>query len=298
VQHTTTYRYAKPVRFGQHRVMFRPRSGHDLQVLDASVETNVPSTIDWVQDTQSNWVTLVTPSSSATELRIACSFRVSHRGVRGINELPLARHARRWPFDYSVDERRDLGALLDRHYPDPEGRLFEWSRPFLAPSVRPDTRELLTSIAASIKAGFRYESRDDEGTQTPDDTLQRGAGSCRDFALLMIEVVRRLGIAARFVSGYLYDPALDQGADEGRETDVSGAGATHAWLHAYLPGAGWVPFDPTNALFGGSSLIRVAYARDPSLATPLTGSWFGDPGAFTGMEVEVSVRRVRLAEAA
>ncbi len=298
VQHTTTYRYAKPVRFGQHRVMFRPRSGHDLQVLDASVETNVPSTIDWVQDTQSNWVTLVTPRSSAAELRIACSFRVSHRGVRGINELPLARHAQRWPFDYSADERRDLGALLERHYPDPEGRLFEWSRPFLAPSVRPDTRELLTSIAASIKAGFRYESRDDEGTQTPEETLQRGAGSCRDFALLMIEVVRRLGIAARFVSGYLYDPALDEGADEGKEADVSGAGATHAWLHAYLPGAGWVPFDPTNALFGGSSLIRVAYARDPSLATPVTGNWFGDPSAFSGMEVAVSVRRVRLAEAA
>jgi transglutaminase-like putative cysteine protease len=298
VQHTTTYRYAKPVRFGQHRVMFRPRTGHDIHVLDASIETNVPSKIDWVQDTQSNWVTLVTPSSGAAELKIDCRFRISHRGVRGINDLPLAPHARRWPFDYSADERRDLGALLDRHYPDPEGRLFEWSRPFLAPSVRPDTRELLTSIAASIKAQFRYESRDDEGTQTPDETLQRGAGSCRDFALLMIEVVRRLGIAARFVSGYLYDPDLDQGADEGQEVDVSGAGATHAWLHAYLPGAGWVPFDPTNALFGGSSLIRVAYARDPSLATPLTGSWFGDPGAFTGMEVAVSVRRVPRAEAA
>ena len=162
--------------------------------------------------------------------------------------------------------------------------------------MRPDTRELLTSIAASIKAGFRYESRDAEGTQTPEETLQRGAGSCRDFALLMIEVVRRLGIAARFVSGYLYDPSLDQGADEDQEEDVSGAGATHAWLHAYLPGAGWVPFDPTNALFGGSSLIRVAYARDPSLAAPLTGNWFGDAGAFTGMDVAVSVRRVGRAE--
>lgn len=288
VQHTTTYRYAKPVRFSQHRVMFRPRSGHDIQVLGASLECNVRSKIDWVQDTQSNWVTLVTPGSASSELTIDCRFRISHRGVRGINDLPLARSAQRWPFDYTADERRDLGALLERHYPDPDGRLFEWSRPFLAPSVRPDTRELLTSIAAAIKSGFRYEPREDEGTQTPQQTLERGAGSCRDFALLMMEVVRRLGIAARFVCGYLYDPALDNGDDEG----ISGAGATHAWLHAYLPGAGWVPFDPTNALFGGSSLIRVAYARDPALAEPLTGNWFGDADAFTGMEVAVSVRRV------
>ena len=268
--------------------MFRPRTGHDIHVLDAGVEVNVPSQIDWVQDTQSNWVTLVTPTGASDELRIHCHFRISHRGVRGVNDLPLAPHARRWPFDYTLDERRDLGAMLERHYPDPDGRLFEWCRPFLAPAVRPDTRELLTSIAAAIQAGFRYESRDEAGTQTPDETLKRGAGTCRDLALLMMEVVRRLGMAARFVSGYLYDPSVDNVADGG----LAGAGATHAWLHVYLPGAGWVPFDPTNALFGGSSLIRVAYARDPDLAAPVSGRWFGDPNDFTGMEVSVNVRRV------
>jgi transglutaminase-like putative cysteine protease len=287
VEHTTTYRYARPVRFGQHRVMFRPRSGHDIHVLSAGVDLNVPSQVDWVQDTQSNWVTLITPTDSCDELRIHCRFSISHGGVRGINELPLASHARRWPFDYSSDERRDLGAMLERHYPDPEGRLFEWCRPFLAPAVRPDTRELLTSIATSIRSGFRYESRDEPGTQTPDETLRRGAGSCRDFALLMMEVARRLGMAARFVSGYLYDPSVDNAGDAG----VIGAGATHAWLHIYLPGAGWVPFDPTNALFGGSSLIRVAYARDADLAAPVSGRWFGDPSGFVGMEVSVKVRR-------
>jgi transglutaminase-like putative cysteine protease len=141
----------------------------------------------------------------------------------------------------------------------------------------------------AIKSGFRYVERDEEGTQTPDETLKLGSGSCRDFALLMMEAVRRLGMAARFVSGYLYDPALDEGPDEG----IVGAGATHAWLHVYLPGAGWVPFDPTNSIFGGSSLIRVAFARDPRLAAPLTGSWFGGAGDFQGMEVKVAVKRVR-----
>jgi transglutaminase-like putative cysteine protease len=288
VEHVTHYRYAKPVRFGEHRLMFRPRAGHDIQVLDADVAVNVPARIDWMLDTQSNSVTLVTPESMAAELKIECRFRITHHGMLGAKELPLAAHARRWPFDYTADERRDLGALLEPHYTDPDGRLFEWMRPFLAPAVRPDTRELLISMTDAIKSGFRYVARDDEGTQTPDETLKLGSGSCRDFALLMMEAVRRLGMAARFVSGYLYDPALDEGADEG----IVGAGATHAWLHVYLPGAGWVPFDPTNSIFGGASLIRVAFARDPRLAAPLTGSWFGGAGDSRGMEVKVSVKRV------
>ena len=292
IEHVTTYRYAQPVRFGQHRVMFRPRTGNDIRLLDARIDVNVPSQIDWVLDTYSNSVTLVQPQQHAAELQIRCSIRIEHDGVRGVRELPLAPHAQRWPFDYTADERRDLGSLLERHYPDPKGRLFEWCRPFLAPTVRPDTRELLMSIASTIKTGFRYETRDAEGTQTPDETLQRGAGTCRDFALLMMEVVRRLGMAARFVSGYLYDPALDAGEGSAADAVISGAGATHAWLHVYLPGAGWVPFDPTNALFGGSNLIRVAYARDPGLAEPVVGSWFGEAQVFREMTVHVGVRSI------
>lgn len=289
VEHVTHYRYAKPVRFGEHRLMFRPRAAHDVHVLEADVEVNVPARIDWVLDTQSNSVTVITPESGADELRIRAWFRIQHYGLQGAHDLPLAPHAQRWPFDYTPDERRDLGALLEPHHADPDGRLYEWMRPFLAPAVRPDTRELLTSMTQAIKSGLRYEARDEEGTQAPDETLRKGSGSCRDFALLMMEAVRRLGIAARFVSGYLYDPALDQGDDEG----LVGAGATHAWVDAYLPGAGWVPFDPTNSVFGGPRLIRVAYARDPRLAAPLTGSWYGDPDDYQGMDVSVDVRRVR-----
>jgi transglutaminase-like putative cysteine protease len=288
VEHVTHYRYRRPVRFGEHRLMFRPRAAHDLQIYTADVEVNMPARIDWVLDTQSNSVTVITPESASDELRIRCSFRIAHTGLLGTDELPLAAHAQRWPFDYSADERRDLGAMLEPHYPDPSGRLYEWMRPFLAPAVRPDTRELLTSMTEAIKSGLKYETRDEEGTQTPDETLTKGSGSCRDFALLMIEAVRRLGIAARFVSGYLYDPALDQGEDAG----VVGGGATHAWLDAYLPGAGWVSFDPTNSAYRGPSLIRVAFARDPRLAAPLGGSWFGDPSDYLGMDVRVDVKRV------
>ncbi|MEP6609153.1 MAG: transglutaminase family protein [Burkholderiaceae bacterium] len=287
VEHVTTYRYHKPVRFGQHRLMFRPREGHDVQVVEAGLEVNVPARIDWMQDTQSNSVTLVTPQAMAAELKLECHFRIEQHRVNSAQDLPLAPHAQRWPFDYSADERFDLSAMLEPHYPDPDGRLYEWMRPYLSQASRPDTKELLMSMAEAIKSGLKYEVRNEEGTQTPDETLTRGSGSCRDYALLMMEAVRRLGMAGRFVSGYLYDPALDTGADAG----VVGAGATHAWLDVYLPGAGWVPFDPTNAVFKGTNLIRVAFARDPKLAAPLTGSWFGNPSDYVGMDVKVSVRR-------
>ncbi|MGH6612185.1 MAG: transglutaminase family protein [Burkholderiaceae bacterium] len=288
VEHVTTYRYHKPVRFGQHRLMFRPREGHDVQVIEANVDVNLPARVDWVLDTQSNSVTLVTPQSESAELRIECRFKIEQQRVSGAQDLPLASHAQRWPFDYSAEERRDLGALLEPHYLDPDGRLYEWMRPFLLKTERPDTKQLLMSMVQAVKNDLTYEVRDEESTQTPDETLNKCSGSCRDYALLMIEAVRRLGMAGRFVSGYLYDPSLDTGASEG----VIGAGSTHAWLDVYLPGAGWVTFDPTNATAGSPNLIRVAFARDPKLAAPLTGSWFGDASDYAGMEVNVAVHRV------
>jgi transglutaminase-like putative cysteine protease len=137
----------------------------------------------------------------------------------------------------------------------------------------------------AVKRDFAYSGRDSEGTRSPLETLERGGGSCRDFALLLIEAVRCLGFGARFVSGYLYDPILD-----GAEGDaVKGAAATHAWAEIYLPGAGWVEYDPTNGIVAGENLIRVAVSRDPSQAIPVDGSFIGDPESFLGMDVEVTV---------
>jgi transglutaminase-like putative cysteine protease len=140
-----------------------------------------------------------------------------------------------------------------------------------------------------IRDNFGYQARDEEGTQTPLRTIELGTGSCRDFALLMMEAVRRLGMATRFVSGYLYDASLDTAAAGGQ--GAVGAGSTHAWLQVYLPGAGWVPFDPTNNLVGGNQLIRVGVTRDPSHAAPIAGSWFGPPNSYLGLTSTVSVRR-------
>ena len=286
IVHTTIYHYQQPVSFGEHRVMFRPRDSHDLRVLATDLEVSPESIVRMIQDPHSNSVALVQPLESATELRIICSFTIEHAHTNNL-ELPLAPSAEVFPFAYSVEERFDLEQYLRPHHDDPGGHLTAWARQFIRTDGLTGTRDLLVKMNQFIRDNFGYAARDEQGTQTPQETLKLSTGSCRDFALLMMEAVRRLGIATRFVSGYLYDPALDGGEAD----NTVGAGATHAWLQAYLPGAGWVPFDPTNNLLGGNQLIRVGVARDPSQAAPIAGSWYGENGDYLGMTVNVVVHR-------
>ncbi|CAM5795612.1 transglutaminase family protein [Rhizobacter sp. Root404] len=286
IVHTTVYHYQNPVTFGEHRVMFRPRDSHDLRVLATDLQVSPEAMVRMIQDPHSNSVALVQPLVPADELKIVCSFAIEHAHTNNL-ELPLAPSAEVFPFAYSLDERFDLENYLRPNHDDPGGHLTAWARQFIRTDGLTGTRDLLVKMNEFIRVNFRYAERDEEGTQTPQATLKLNSGSCRDFALLMMEAARRLGIATRFVSGYLYDPALDGGDDAG----TVGAGSTHAWLQAYLPGAGWVPFDPTNNLLGGNQLIRVGVARDPSQAAPIAGSWYGEPGDYLGMTVNVAVKR-------
>ena len=290
IVHTSVYKYRQPVRFGEHRVMFRPRDSHDLRVLATDLQVSPEANVRMIQDPHSNSVALVQPLAAADELKIVCGFVIEHAHTDSL-ELPLAPRAEIFPFAYSLEERFDLETYLRPHHDDPGGHLTAWARQFIRTDGYTATRNLLVHMNQFIRDNFRYAARDEEGTQTPQETLQLSTGSCRDFALLMMEAARRLGIATRFVSGYLYDPALDDGnAEEGSIATV-GAGATHAWLQAYLPGAGWVPFDPTNNLLGGNQLIRVGVARDPSQAAPIAGVWYGEADDYLGMTVNVAVRR-------
>ena len=290
ITHTTVYRYAKPVTFGEHRVMFRPRESHDLRVLATDLEVSPDALVRMIQDPYSNSVALVQPQGEATELKIVCSFTIEHAHSNNL-ELPLSPSAEFFPFAYSVDERFDLEHYLRPHHDDPDGKLTAWARQFIRTDGPTGTRDLLVQMNQHIRDELTYIARDEEGTQSPLITLARGSGSCRDFALLMMEAARRLGVATRFVSGYLYDPSLDAAAEEG-DANVVGAGSTHAWLQAYLPGAGWVPFDPTNNLLGGYHLVRVGVSRDPKQAAPISGSWYGEPDAYLGLDVEVHVKRI------
>ncbi len=282
IRHRTTYRYARPVQLGRHRLMFRPRGSHDMRVLDTKLVISPPATaVRWLHDVFGNSVALVEFDVSAAELMFESNVLVAHFGLDA-PACPVEEYAATYPFSYSVEDIPDLGRTIERHYPDPDHQVDLWAKQFLSGGV--ETLPLLQRMTHAIKESFTYQARDAEGTQSPVETMRLRQGSCRDFALLLMEAARSLGFAARFVSGYLYDPSVD-----GAEAGTVGAGATHAWAEIYLPGAGWVEFDPTNGIIGGKNLIRVAVTRDPSQAVPVAGQWFGAANDYLGMSVEVRV---------
>ncbi|HEY7384823.1 MAG TPA: transglutaminase family protein [Beijerinckiaceae bacterium] len=286
VRHSTVYRYARPVTFGPHRLMLRPRDSHDLRLVRTELTLSPPAQMRWLHDVFGNSVAIANFTAEGSELRIES---VLHLERYALDQpvFELEDDASTYPFVYSSEDRTDLGRLLERHTPDPGGVIDGWARGFVK-EKQTDSLALLADINGSIKEQLAYEPRNEEGTQTPIETLERGSGTCRDFAFLMIEAARSLGFGARFVTGYLYDPKLDTGGDDG----TRGAGATHAWCEIYLPGAGWVEYDPTNAIIGGAALLRVAVTRDPSQASPISGSFEGGQGDYQGMSVEVTVTRV------
>ncbi len=282
VRHSTIYRYARPVEFGRHRLMLRPRDSHDLRLAGAELTLSPPGNVRWVHDVFGNSVALVDFSQPAQELSIVST--LSHRTLcaAASRNFPIDPEAELYPFVYSSDDRTDLGRLLERHYPDPRGMVDEWAKQF-APMRPSGTLNVLASMNKAIHDDFAYVAREEEGTRSPIETIELKSGSCRDFALLFIEAARSLGFGARFVSGYLYDPALDGG------NVMQGAGATHAWAEVYLPGAGWVEYDPTNGVIAGENLIRVAVTRDAAQAVPIAGSFQGAAQDYLGMQVEVTV---------
>ena len=285
VSHKTVYRYAKPVRFGDHRMMLRPRDSHDLRLHDTALTLSPPGAVHWLHDAFGNSIAVASFRDPAAELVVHSTFKAEHFPLPERSfALEIEPYARTYPFSYSIEDIPDLGRAVERHYADPEHRVDEWTRRILRGAHTNATADILLAITKAIKAEFAYEQREEMGTQSPADTLARGAGTCRDFALFMMEAVRCLGLAARFVSGYLYDETLIDAPSA-----MVGGGATHAWVQVYLPGAGWTEFDPTNALVGGRNLIRVAVTRDPAQAIPLAGTYVGAREDFLGMTVEVVV---------
>jgi transglutaminase-like putative cysteine protease len=281
VRHVTTYRYRRPVEFGEHRMMFRPQESYDQRLLDMQLYIR-PEPIDlrWIHDTFGNCVAIARFGELSDELRFESRVHLEHL-PQNVPEFRMEAYARTYPFTYGPEEMPDLARSIERHYFDPDHEIDRWVRQFLDRDGETPTGELLMTITHAIKESFTYMHRHETGTQDPITTLKTGRGTCRDFAVLMMEAVRALGLAARFVSGYLYTPA-----GGGRV----GGGNTHAWVQVYLPGAGWLEFDPTNGIIGNRDLIRVAVARDPRQAIPLFGTWVGTRGDHLGMTVEVDVQ--------
>lgn len=286
IEHTTTYSYANPVTFGKHRAMFLPRPAAIGRLVNWSARTSVPSTIRWTVDALGNNVTEMEFSEPASELTFSLRSSGIHYGIGSVENYALEPRAETVPMQYTPDEWTDLLGYIHPHAEDPDGAVAAWAKSFVADN-RDGAIDVLQRMLDAFRDGFTYQARAAEGTQPPGETLRTKSGTCRDYAWLMIEALRRLNFAARFVSGYLYDAALD-GAEAGRV----GSGATHAWLAVYLPGAGWRHYDPTNRISDGYDLIPVAIARHPGQAVPLEGSWFGDASDYLGMSVKVTVRKI------
>jgi transglutaminase-like putative cysteine protease len=286
VKHVTTYNYATPVGLGEHRMMLRPRDSNDQRLLDATLQIEPrPHELRWIHDVFDNCVAIATFTGDTRRLRVENNLTLEHTFLEG-PEFQMEDRARFYPFAYDSDEIPDLARLVERHYPDPARELDHWVRRFLRQGRPTETGALLMTLTYAIKEGLSYERRIAKGTRSPLQTLASGRGTCRDFAVLMMEAARTLGFAARFVSGYIYVPDRDIGESH------LGGGSTHAWCQIYLPGAGWVEFDPTNGIVGSRDLIRVAVAREAHQAIPLHGSYFGEAADFEDMEVSVLVRQL------
>jgi len=280
IRHQTTYRYRVATEFGVHKLMLRPRESRNLRLIKHELELSPAATVTWANDVFGNAVATASFQDLAHKLVID-SFVELDLDVGQWPVFDIAASAANYPFLLTEDEMVDLGALRLQSYLDSEGKLQAWAQGFVSGSST-NTLALLKDLNAGVAARVSYEIRETDEAQTPTETLSRNQGSCRDFAVLFVDAVRSLGFGARIVSGYLFDPDLNAVGSEG-------AGSTHAWAEVYVPGAGWIGFDPTNRSVGGFNLIPVAVARHIRQTMPISGSFVGSPDAFDTMAVSVQV---------
>ena len=277
IRHLTTYRYVRPVAFGEHRMMLRPRDTDDQRVIEANIEIRPqPAGLRFVLDDLGNQVGIAHFSGAAQELCVN-SIVCLEQSPPQVAAHDLEAHAASFPFDYSPRESADLALCLERDGTYPEDEVGHWARQLLPPGESTDTFDLLCRLSRVIHCTFRHRRREAKGAPWPVETLRFGHGSCRDFALLMIDAARALRFAARFASGYLI-----LSSDE--------HGSTHAWAQVYLPGPGWADFDPASGNFGRAKLVVVAVAPDTQHTLPLHGTFIGLASDSVGMDVKVITR--------
>lgn len=283
--HSTIYRYEKAVRFGVHQLRIRPFEDHEKEILDFSLKIEPAHKIRWAYDQFQNAVGYLEVTKASQTLAITSELHVKLRNENPFDFI-LEPYCTEIPFHYTPQEQIDLNPFLQPLYPNERKTVLEWVQPFLNTHGKAKTIDFLIAINRAIPRLMTYQARHESGTQSPSQTIRHRRGACRDFAVLLMELCRHLGIAARFVSGYLVNVR-----DEKDSSQNFAAGAMHAWTQVYLPGAGWKDFDPTCGILTSNEHLRVAVGRTPEQTTPILGSYLGKEKVDLGFEVDVKVRK-------
>jgi transglutaminase-like putative cysteine protease len=277
ITHLTEYRYSSPVTLGPHQLLLRPREGHDVHIESSKLEISPLPQIKWHRDMFDNSVAVASFLDPADRLSIESEVVIEHYEETPLDFL-VADYAVNYPFLYSPEERVDLLPYEQPVYPNDQNALRDWVNGFGFGQGPVETYAVLDQMNRALASRLSYLKREDPGAQSPEQTLARRSGSCRDYAALFIEACRHLGLASRFVSGYLHTPATE-----------AGNAATHAWAEVYLPGPGWKGFDPTIGEVTGSHHIAVAVARHPEAIPPVAGTFVGprEPSPVLVVDVQV-----------
>lgn len=275
ILHRTYYNFSGQVRLQPHALRLRPKEGHDLHIESSSLDIQPPAKLRWHRDVEDNSVAIATFETPTDRLAIE-----SEVVIQQFNQGPLdflvADYAANYPFRYNAEDSILLAPYLDPVAPVTD-TMNDWIRTLWQPDQAIETYVLMQRLTALIPQKLAYRVREEEGVQSAQETLALGTGSCRDFANLFMAIARHLGLAARFVSGYLE-----------AQPSATDYGATHAWAEVFIPGAGWKAFDPTTGELVGSDHIAVAVARLPESVPPVAGAFVGPPGANLDVGVWVS----------
>lgn len=274
--HRTYYNYTDTVTLGAHHLLLRPREGHDLRIESFALKVTPDAQIYWHRDVEDNSVAIANFTQPTQQLTVE-----SEVIIQQYNESPLdfivADYAMNYPFSYTEADQILLSPY--RVLPDEKTRelLNNWIFQVWKSGEQVQTYTLLQRLTATIYKTLTYKVREEPGVQSAEETLTLGSGSCRDFALLFMEAVKCLGLASRFVSGYLHAPLMS-----------SQVGSTHAWAEVYIPGGGWKGFDPTIGDIVGTDHIPVAVSRLAEAVPPISGSYAGSATSKLDVGVWVS----------
>lgn len=283
IEHTNIYRYREPVELTLHRLMLRPVESHEVTIQSERLEISPEHQLRWEHDVFYNSVALATFVEKTDTLRITSCYTLEKLSLNPF-DFVLDIYTNELPFTYQGSEVEDLRPYLRAQFPEDQAAIAEWVKPRLDAQGRAETLPFLLAINSAVPLEFGYSRREEPGIQSPAETLKKRLGTCRDFALLLMETARHMGLAARYVGGYLC-------SSEAENKGIA-SNSTHAWIEIYLPGGGWRGFDPTSGILADAYHVRVAATRDPAQATPIDGSYIGDANLFESMEVTIIAEEI------